>query len=60
MLIFLFFFQSVKVNRPGVIRKGDEFIISCTAQGSSHMTFRWYKDGIFVNVTKATRQVKMF
>ncbi|GLV32325.1 uncharacterized protein CBL_00964 [Carabus blaptoides fortunei] len=47
--------QSVKVNRPKVIREGDEFIISCLAQGSSYMTFQWYKDGIFVNTSKAIR-----
>lgn len=50
-------FQSVEVNRPGIIAEGEQYIISCIAQGSSRMTFGWYKDGIFVNVTKATRQV---
>uniref|UniRef100_A0AAR5P0P9 Ig-like domain-containing protein n=1 Tax=Dendroctonus ponderosae TaxID=77166 RepID=A0AAR5P0P9_DENPD len=43
--------QSVDINQPGVIRENDEFILSCVARGSPSMTFRWFKDGTFVNLT---------
>uniref|UniRef100_A0A8D8PDV1 Sushi, nidogen and EGF-like domain-containing protein 1 n=1 Tax=Culex pipiens TaxID=7175 RepID=A0A8D8PDV1_CULPI len=49
--------QSVVVNQKGPVRENTEFILSCVAQGSSTMTFRWYKNGFFVNVTKATRNM---
>ncbi|XP_050305057.1 uncharacterized protein LOC126742453 [Anthonomus grandis grandis] len=45
--------QSVDINQPGVIRENDEFILSCVARGSPSMTFRWFKDGTFVNLTYA-------
>jgi hypothetical protein len=49
-------FQSVKVNHQElIVKEGDEFILSCVAQGSSYMTFRWYKDGAFVNKNKTLR-----
>lgn len=48
--------QSVTVNHERLtVREGDEFIVSCVAQGSSYMTFRWYKDGAFVNKNKTLR-----
>ncbi|XP_052896491.1 uncharacterized protein LOC128303547 [Anopheles moucheti] len=49
--------QSVVINQKGPIRENTEFILSCVAQGSSTMSFRWYKNGYFVNVTKATRNM---
>lgn len=49
-------FQSVKVNHERlIVKEGDEFILSCAAQGSPYMTFRWYKDGAFVNKNKSLR-----
>jgi hypothetical protein len=48
--------QSVTVNHERLtVSEGDEFILSCVAQGSSYMTFRWYKDGAFVNRNKTLR-----
>ncbi|KAL1490851.1 hypothetical protein ABEB36_011536 [Hypothenemus hampei] len=47
--------QSVDINQQGVIRENDEFILSCVARGSPSMTFRWFKDGTFVNLTYARR-----
>ncbi|XP_068086168.1 uncharacterized protein [Anabrus simplex] len=49
--------QSVRVNQDRPIRENDEFILSCVAQGSSYMTFRWYKDGVFVNESKSIRNM---
>ncbi|RZC38042.1 uncharacterized protein BDFB_006490, partial [Asbolus verrucosus] len=46
--------QSVSINQAGIIRQRDEFILSCVARGSPTMSFRWFKDGIFVNVTECT------
>ncbi|EDW52354.1 GM12002 [Drosophila sechellia] len=44
------------VNQPqSGVREASEFIISCTAQGSSRMQFQWFKDGAVVNASKATR-----
>lgn len=51
-------FQSVNVNYKSAIRHNDEFRLTCDAFGSPHMTFRWYKNGIYVNQTKATRYVQ--
>lgn len=48
-------FQSVRVNRERVLHEGDEFILSCLAQGSTAMEFRWFKDGVQVNDSLALR-----
>ncbi|XP_053958787.1 uncharacterized protein LOC128863581 [Anastrepha ludens] len=45
------------INQKSAIREDSEFIISCTAQGSSRMQFQWYKDGARVNTSKATREI---
>ncbi|XP_037712023.1 uncharacterized protein LOC119548666 [Drosophila subpulchrella] len=46
------------VNQPqSGVREASEFIISCTAQGSSRMQFQWFKDGAVVNATRATREI---
>ncbi|EDW85213.2 uncharacterized protein Dwil_GK18398 [Drosophila willistoni] len=48
----------LSVNQPqAAVREDSEFIISCTAQGSSRMQFQWFKDGASVNATKATREI---
>ncbi|XP_001356311.4 uncharacterized protein [Drosophila pseudoobscura] len=48
----------LSVNQPqGSVREDSEFIISCTAQGSSRMQFQWFKDGAAVNASKATREI---
>ncbi|CAH0555811.1 unnamed protein product [Brassicogethes aeneus] len=54
--------QSFTVNQVGILREGDEFILSCVAKGSPSMIFRWFKDGLLINVTteshKWTRLIK--
>ncbi|EDW57812.2 uncharacterized protein Dvir_GJ18297, isoform C [Drosophila virilis] len=48
----------LSVNQPqAAVREDNEFIISCTAQGSSRMQFQWFKDGANVNASKATREI---
>lgn len=54
---YLFSVQSVSVNYKTAVRQDAEFILSCEAQGSPKMIFRWYKNGIYINTTKATRCV---
>uniref|UniRef100_A0A1I8NV38 Uncharacterized protein n=1 Tax=Stomoxys calcitrans TaxID=35570 RepID=A0A1I8NV38_STOCA len=49
--------MDLSVNQKQIIREDSQFILSCTAQGSAHMQFQWYKDGIVVNATKATREI---
>ncbi|XP_051858151.1 uncharacterized protein LOC117564697 isoform X3 [Drosophila albomicans] len=50
--------MDLSVNQPqAAVREDSEFIISCTAQGSSRMQFQWFKDGAPVNATKATREI---
>ncbi|XP_012268584.2 uncharacterized protein LOC105693321 [Athalia rosae] len=51
--------QSLRVNQPNEreVRLGDQFIVSCVAQGSYNLTFTWYKDGMLVNTSKATREI---
>ncbi|XP_066909754.1 uncharacterized protein [Halyomorpha halys] len=43
-----------KENR---VRTGQSFTISCSAQGSSGIFFNWYKDGVPVNTSIATRNM---
>ncbi|XP_019873401.2 uncharacterized protein LOC109601592 isoform X3 [Aethina tumida] len=54
--------QSFTVNQPGILRRGDEVILSCVARGSPSMTFRWFKEHLSINVTseshKWTRLIK--
>ncbi|KAL1140732.1 hypothetical protein AAG570_000662 [Ranatra chinensis] len=51
--------KSVSVNhKEGLVRQGDSFLLSCLAQGSAGVSFRWFKDGAPVNVSKATRKMK--
>lgn len=55
---FLFFFliqQSVVLNQKTGIREGSEFILSCVAQGSPKMQFRWFQNGFIINTSKSTR-----
>ncbi|KAG8260941.1 hypothetical protein J6590_085670 [Homalodisca vitripennis] len=48
--------QSLRLNHPKMqVRQGEEFVLSCIVQGSSHLSFRWFKDGVFVNITKSRR-----
>ncbi|XP_054277561.1 uncharacterized protein LOC128996328 [Macrosteles quadrilineatus] len=49
---------SVKLNLPKpVVRLGEKFILTCVAQGSSHLTFRWFKDDVLINTTRARRSI---
>ncbi|XP_055301227.1 uncharacterized protein LOC129567889 [Sitodiplosis mosellana] len=49
--------ESVSINYKSAVRHSDEFILSCEARGSAKMVFRWYKNGVYVNQTKATRKI---
>ncbi|XP_039292470.1 uncharacterized protein LOC111052935 isoform X2 [Nilaparvata lugens] len=50
--------KEIRINqRKAAVRCGDDFILSCTALGSPHMSFRWYKDGMVVNETIALRNI---
>ncbi|XP_054272212.1 uncharacterized protein LOC128992560 [Macrosteles quadrilineatus] len=50
--------QSVQINHSkATIRQGEEFILTCVAQGSSHLVFHWFKDGIYINSTKSMRNM---
>nr|XP_023024314.1 hemicentin-1-like [Leptinotarsa decemlineata] len=48
--------ESLAINQEGIIRENDEFILSCVARGSPTMSFRWFKDGIPINVTSTSRK----
>ena len=39
------------------IHPGDQFVLSCAAQGSYNINFTWYKDNMLVNMNKATREI---
>lgn len=54
---FITFSQKLSINRElnQPIRQGDPFSLSCEAQGSPDIQFNWFKDGIYVNISKATR-----
>ncbi|KAK9882633.1 hypothetical protein WA026_022503 [Henosepilachna vigintioctopunctata] len=42
---------SLTANKPGSIRVHDDFILTCAARGYSAMTFKWLKDGMFINIS---------
>ncbi|KAL0272241.1 UNVERIFIED_CONTAM: hypothetical protein PYX00_005296 [Menopon gallinae] len=50
--------ESVSSSKA-TIRIGQEYSISCIAQGSVYMTFTWLKDGVAVNEEIATRSVSL-
>lgn len=52
------FLKNVRINKLQPIYEGQEFILSCLAIGSPNMTFRWYKDNIFINVTTPSKSNK--
>uniref|UniRef100_A0A0C9RMD4 BAI3 protein n=1 Tax=Fopius arisanus TaxID=64838 RepID=A0A0C9RMD4_9HYME len=51
--------QSLRVNHVNErdVRLGDQFILSCIAQGSDEIKFIWYKDDMLVNMSKSTREI---
>ncbi|XP_043481045.1 uncharacterized protein LOC122510454 [Leptopilina heterotoma] len=51
--------QSLRINQVNEhqVRLGDQFILSCVAQGSYNIAFTWYKDNMLVNMSKATREI---
>ncbi|XP_076393047.1 uncharacterized protein LOC100882352 isoform X2 [Megachile rotundata] len=51
--------QSLRLDQGNEheVHLGDQFILSCTAQGSYGMNFTWYKDNMLVNMHKATREI---
>ncbi|KAK9512682.1 hypothetical protein O3M35_001054 [Rhynocoris fuscipes] len=42
-----------RITGDQVIREGHQLVLSCIAQGSQFMSFRWLKDGDPINVTKS-------
>ncbi|XP_037038030.1 uncharacterized protein LOC119075648 [Bradysia coprophila] len=52
--------QSLFVNTMSPIREGDDFNLTCTAEGSSKLMFRWYKNKVLINVTKASSHRKIW
>nr|XP_031835747.1 uncharacterized protein LOC116428347 isoform X1 [Nomia melanderi]XP_031835748.1 uncharacterized protein LOC116428347 isoform X1 [Nomia melanderi]XP_031835749.1 uncharacterized protein LOC116428347 isoform X1 [Nomia melanderi] len=51
--------QSLRLNQVNEreVHLGDQFVLSCTAQGSYSLNFTWYKDNMLVNMSKATRKI---
>ncbi|XP_076242713.1 uncharacterized protein LOC143184400 [Calliopsis andreniformis] len=51
--------QSLRLNRVNdhEVHLGDQFSLSCVAQGSYGINFIWYKDSMLVNISKATREI---
>ncbi|XP_015605218.1 uncharacterized protein LOC107272516 [Cephus cinctus] len=51
--------QTLRMNQINEreVRLGDQFILSCVAQGSHNLNFTWYKDNMLVNMSKATREI---
>ncbi|XP_050447522.1 uncharacterized protein LOC126849600 isoform X2 [Cataglyphis hispanica] len=49
--------QSLRINQVNdyEIHLGEQIVLSCAAQGS--INFTWYKDGMLVNTSKATREI---
>ncbi|XP_014468540.1 PREDICTED: uncharacterized protein LOC106741243 isoform X3 [Dinoponera quadriceps] len=51
--------QSLRINQVNDydVHLGDQIVLSCAAQGSYGINFTWYKDGMLVNTSKATREI---
>ncbi|XP_071057708.1 uncharacterized protein [Onthophagus taurus] len=50
--------QGININQVGPIRENNDFILSCVAKGSPNVVFRWFKDGVFVNVSTSSSGYK--
>ena len=48
-------FQAININHIGVVRENESLILSCVARGTRNISFRWYKDKMFINVTESTK-----
>ncbi|XP_011869208.1 PREDICTED: uncharacterized protein LOC105562756 isoform X2 [Vollenhovia emeryi] len=53
--------QSLRINQVNdyEVHLGEQIILSCAAQGSYSINFTWYKDGMLVNTSKATREIRI-
>ncbi|XP_067210955.1 uncharacterized protein [Linepithema humile] len=51
--------QSLRINQinDNEVHLGEHIVLSCAAQGSYSINFIWYKDGMLVNTSKATREI---
>ncbi|XP_012282702.1 uncharacterized protein LOC105700951 [Orussus abietinus] len=51
--------EKLRINQVNEreVRLGDQFVLSCVAQGSYGLNFTWYKDDMLVNTSKATRGI---
>ncbi|XP_025264739.1 uncharacterized protein LOC105250957 isoform X2 [Camponotus floridanus] len=49
--------MNINMNDYNLIHLGEEIVFWCVAQGS--IKFTWYKDGMLVNTSKATREIKI-
>ncbi|KYN09639.1 Brain-specific angiogenesis inhibitor 1 [Trachymyrmex cornetzi] len=51
--------QSLRINQVNdyEVHLGEQIVLSCAAQGSYSISFTWYKDGMLVNTSKATREI---
>ncbi|XP_033219587.1 cadherin EGF LAG seven-pass G-type receptor 2-like [Belonocnema kinseyi] len=51
--------QTLRLNQVNehVVRLGDQFMLTCVAQGSYNINFTWYKDNMLINMSKATREI---
>ncbi|KAF5306155.1 hypothetical protein FQR65_LT07431 [Abscondita terminalis] len=45
------FVKNLTINHVGTIRENGQFVLSCVAQGTPHIMFRWYKDGHLLNTS---------
>ncbi|XP_073983302.1 uncharacterized protein isoform X3 [Rhodnius prolixus] len=53
--------QSVTVDKKeDRVRLGDNFTFTCQAQGSSRISFHWFKDGAPINGSIAVRKLKQW
>lgn len=48
--------MNINMNDYNLIHLGEEIVFWCVAQGS--VKFTWYKDGMLVNTSKATRYLE--
>lgn len=49
--------HALAVNQRPEVWEGSEFILTCMAYGSPHITFDWYKDGVKINFNGTTREI---
>ncbi|CAO1396878.1 unnamed protein product [Diamesa serratosioi] len=49
--------QTLESTPKSPLREKSDLVIACTAQGSSRLSFKWFKNGMILNTSRSMRKV---